>query len=237
MLRTILWVIYFLIRLFLTIPPLFKLKYLLKKGKNNEAEILIDKVAKTWSTKLIKASGSTVVVKGEENVPENKAVVFVSNHLSNFDIIVLMGYIKKPKAFIAKKELSKFPVFSTWMRYLNCVFIERGNPRKALLSIIEGAHKLKQGHSMVIFPEGTRSMDARLKAFKPGSLKLAIKAGVPIVPVTLKGTNDIMPRDKFRIRPAEVEIIISPPVIVEENSDSNDLTEAVRNAIAKNLEQ
>jgi 1-acyl-sn-glycerol-3-phosphate acyltransferase len=106
-----------------------------------------------------------------------------------------------------------------------------------LLAINQGAENLKKGISMVIFPEGTRSKDGILGDFKPGSLKLAIKAGAPVIPVTLNGSVNILPKKGFIIRPTEVKIIISPPVVLEKalQKDSNALAEAVRNIIQENL--
>ncbi|SKC85446.1 lysophospholipid acyltransferase family protein [Maledivibacter halophilus] len=237
MVRTIIWVIYFIIKLLLITPKLIKLKSLGRQDKIEERDKLAYKVARSWGRDLIEKSGSKVKVIGEENVPKDRPVLFVSNHQSYLDIPILLGYIDKPKAFIAKKELSNIPLFSTWMKSLQCVFIDRSDIRQSLRAIKKGIELLKKGYSFVIFPEGTRSKDGNLMEFKPGSLKMAIKAKVPIVPVTIKGANKIMPRGKIVIIPTDVEIIISKPIFIDDGiaKDSKGLTEQVWNTINDNL--
>lgn len=237
MFRTVIWIIYFIFRILIITPKLLKVKSLDRQNRIKERDELVYKVALSWGKGLMELSGSKITVIGEENIPKDKAVLFVSNHQSNLDIPILLGFINRPKAFIAKVELGKFPVFSTWMEYMNCVFIDRNNVRQSLRAIKDGIKLLKEGYSFVIFPEGTRSKDGTLGEFKPGSLKLATKSGAPIVPVTIKGANKIMPSGKLVIRPADVEVIISEPIFMDEDiaKDSNALTQKVWNTIDENL--
>jgi 1-acyl-sn-glycerol-3-phosphate acyltransferase len=176
-------------------------------------------------------------VTGEENLHKEGPVLFVSNHQGNFDIPILLGFIDKPKAFIAKKELTKIPILRTWMEYMQCVFIDRSDARQSLKAINRGAELLQEGYSQVIFPEGTRSEDGTLREFKPGSLKLALKANVPIIPITIKGSYNMMPKGDWKIKAAKVEVIISPPVSTENVSvkESNELTEKVKTIIESHL--
>lgn len=237
MFRTIIWIIYFIFRILVITPYLITFKSLDKQNRIEERDKLAYKVGRNWGRDLIKASGSKIKVIGEENIPEDGSVLFVSNHQSYLDIPILLGFIDKPKAFIAKAELSKYPIFSTWMKALKCIFIDRSDVRQSLRAIKEGIKLLKEGYSLVIFPEGTRSKDGTLMEFKQGSLKLATKSGVPIVPVTIKGAKDIMPRGKLVIRPTNVEIIISKPIFMDDDiaKDSKALNEKVRNIISENL--
>ncbi|WP_432405337.1 lysophospholipid acyltransferase family protein [Wukongibacter sp. M2B1] len=237
MFRTVIWIIYFIFRILFLTPRLIKVKSLHSQNRIEEKDKLVYSTARSWGRDLVKQSGSKVKVVGEENIPKDKSVLFVSNHQSNLDIPILLGFIDRPKAFVAKAELSKFPLLSTWMEFLNCIFIDRGNARESLRAIKAGIKLLKEGYSLVIFPEGTRSKDGKLMEFKPGSLKLATKSGAPIVPVTIKGANEIMPSGKLAIRPANVELIISKPIYMDEDiaKDSNALTETVRNVINENL--
>lgn len=237
MFRTIIWVIYFIGKLILSIPDIQRAKSLEKQGKRKERVEFSNSILRSMCKKFITLSGSKVKVSGKENIPKNEAVVFVSNHQSYFDIILLVACVPKSKGFIAKDELKKFPILRSWMENINCVLIERGNPRKGLLAIKEGINLLKNGYSMVLFPEGTRSSDGELNKFKPGSLKLATKSGVPVVPVTINGAYRIMPRGKLLIRPADIEIVISPPIYTEKEVDSNELAETVRDIIAKELQK
>lgn len=237
MFRTIIWIIYFIFRILFLTPALLKVKSLDKQNRIKEKDELTHRVAKKWGKELIDLSGSKVKVIGEENVPKDGSILFVSNHQSNLDIPILLGFIDKPKGFIAKEELEKFPLLSPWMKHLNCVFIRRGNPREALKAIKEGIKLLKEGYSFVIFPEGTRSKDGTLGEFKPGSLKLATKSGAPIVPVTIKGAINMMQKDSLVIKPADVELIISKPIFMDDDiaKDSNALAEEVKSIINKNL--
>ncbi|GGB39856.1 lysophospholipid acyltransferase family protein [Fictibacillus barbaricus] len=210
--RTIIWFIYFWGVLLKLIPALNRVKHLQKTGNIQERDTLVDKKVKEWSTSLVKLSGSKITVSGEENIPADTAVLFVSNHQGNFDIPILLGYIKKPKAFISKIEVKKMPFIGTWMEQLNCLFMDRKNVRQSVQAINEGAKLLKNGTSLVIFPEGTRSKGDEMSAFKPGSFKLAIKSGVPIIPVTIDGSYKIMEKQGFWIKPAEVYITVHPPI-------------------------
>lgn len=214
--RTIIWFIYFWAVLLKLIPSLNRVKKLHKAGNIQERDQLVDKKVKEWSTSLVKLSGSKITVSGEENIPKDTAVLFVSNHQGNFDIPILLGYIQKPKAFISKVEVKKMPFIGTWMEHLNCLFMDRKNVRQSVKAINEGAKLLKNGTSLVIFPEGTRSKGDDMSEFKAGSFKLATKSGVPIIPVAINGSYKIMEQQGSWIKPAEVHITVYPPVYPEQ---------------------
>ncbi|WP_407311223.1 lysophospholipid acyltransferase family protein [Desulfosporosinus sp. SB140] len=211
MIRTILWFIYFWLYLLAIEPTLLRINRLSKIGQISERDRLTARIAMNWARSLIKFAGVKVTITGEEKIPSG-TVLFVSNHQGNFDIPLLLGYINKPKAFIAKVELLKIPLIRTWMTHMQCVFMDRSDIRQSLKVINQAANHLKDGYSMVIFPEGTRSKGETLGEFKPGSLKLGLKAGVPIVPITIRGSYKIMEQNGFIIKPAHVEIIISDPI-------------------------
>lgn len=235
--RTFLWFIYFWIYLIAIEPTLIKVNRLAKMGKTTELDQLTAHTAKQWARSLIKFAGVKVVTTGEEKIPSEKSVLFVSNHQGNFDIPLLLGYIDKPKAFIAKIELLKLPLIRTWMTHMKCVFMDRSDIRQSLQVINQAADHLKAGYSMVIFPEGTRSKGKTLGEFKPGSLKLALKAGVPIVPITIRGSYKIMEENGFIIKPAQVEIVISDPIPTAglTKEQATELPEKVRNIIQEGL--
>lgn len=237
MLRTIRWFIYFWYSLIALIPDMKKAKRLDEQGDIAKKDELVYENASNWAKTLVELTDTKVTVIGEDNIPKDEAVLFVSNHQGNFDIPILLGFINKPKAFVAKEELRKMPLLRTWMEYMNCIFLNRANNRESVKAIKEGINHLKQGYSMVIFPEGTRSTDGKLGEFKPGALKLATKSKVSIVPVTINGSKDIMKKGSFIIRPADVEIIISKPVEIAEgmDKDTKSLTENIKNIIKQNL--
>lgn len=234
MIRTIIWFIYFWLYLIVSIP-----KYFIMKSRETSSypvhkfDADMNKIVKHWSRSLVKLAGGKVDVYGEEKIPTDEAVVFVSNHQGNFDIPVILGFIEKPKGFIAKIEIKKMPLLGDWMRFLKCIFMDRSNPRAALKGINEGAEFVKNGYSLVIFPEGTRSPDGHVKEFKQGSLKLALKAKATVIPVAISGTYDMMKKGQKRIKPAHVTVRIGEPIDTAELSghESKMLTDNVKTQI------
>lgn len=212
MFRTIIWFGHFALSLVTKVFPTIKVNSLEKQGKIEEKDAYIHRVTTKWANSQLKYSGATVKVYGEENVPKDVPVVFIANHQGNFDIPLLMSYIDKPKGFIAKIETLKIPIVRTWMKNLHCVFMDRSNLRKSAAAIIEGVKIIKEGHSLVIFPEGTRSKGGPLGEFKSGSFKLATKSKAPIVPITINGTYKLMEANGNKIKPAEVELYIHPAI-------------------------
>lgn len=238
MFRTVIWFIYFWLHLILILPSLWKVKRLAREGKTAEHDALVFQIVQKWAKSLLRLAGASIRVVGEENIPPNEAVVFISNHQGNFDIPILLGFLDKPKAFIAKVEILKMPLIRTWMKHMKCVFMDRSDIRQSLKTISEAAKYLEDGYSMVIFPEGTRSKGEKMGEFKPGSFKLALKAGSPIVPVTIRGSYKLMERQGFIIKPAQVEVIISQPIPTSGLSKDQGslLPEQVREIIQRNLQ-
>ena len=189
-----------------------KINRLTKKGDTEGRAKYIHKVTTTWAKSVMNLAGAKITVVGEENIPKDKTALFVANHQSNFDIPLIMSSIDVPKGFIAKKELEKWPMISTWMKYINCIFMDRSNLRKSAEAIVMGTKLLKNGYSMVIFPEGTRSKGGPIKDFKAGSFKLATKSGSLIVPVTINGTYKLLEANNNRIKGADIELVIHPAI-------------------------
>ncbi|MHB1393346.1 MAG: lysophospholipid acyltransferase family protein [Clostridia bacterium] len=237
MIRTIAWFAYFWLYLIKIMPGYYKANRFLKEGKIKERDMLVDSVASKWAKDLLKLAGARVKVIGAENIPIDRAVLFVSNHQGNFDIPILLGCIDKPKAFIAKVEMLKMPIIRTWMKQMNCVFLDRQDLRQSLRIMNEATEYLKDGYSMVIFPEGTRSKGETMGEFKAGSLRIAVKANVPIVPVTIKGSYKLMEQNGVIIKPAEVEVVVSEPIetLGLTKEQINGLHEKVCSIIADNL--
>jgi len=161
-------------------------------------------IAEKWGKRLFSFFQIDVEIIGLDNIPEQPVVV-ISNHQAGMDIPLLLGFMPNKLSFIAKIELKKMPVVSIWMRYLNCFFIDRSSARKALASFQECSSLIKEGQSVVIFPEGTRSKE--LMPFKKGSFKLPIMAGVPVLPVTIIGTEKAFQKGRKSVR-----LIIDKPV-------------------------
>ncbi|TAA72320.1 lysophospholipid acyltransferase family protein [Planococcus salinarum] len=202
-----------------------------------EYDELIHTEPRKWASGIMKRTKSEVAVEGLHLLPEGP-VLLVSNHEGNFDIPVILSSLPKPFGFISKKEVKKFPVIPTYMEDMNCVFIDRTDRRSALKSIGETAEKLKQGHSILIFPEGTRSKGEALGEFKAGFMRIAVDAQVPIVPIAIKGTANIMEKNNNQIKPADVLLrILSPiPPEVFTGLPSKEGIKLVRNAIEQALD-
>ena len=174
------------------------------------------KYGRTWGNFIIKRTGSSVemIYKNREAIDalKDEPVVVVSNHQSHMDIPMLMGNFPKDIGFVAKKEMETWPVINIWMKRIQCVFLDRNNPREGIKSMKEAVEKIKNGYSVVIFPEGTRSKTGEIGEFKKGSFKLASDAKVKIIPVTIKGTIDVLGKDKAKISKGNIKVYIDEPV-------------------------
>lgn len=233
--RTIFWFASFWLYTIFSLIYIPKVKGLMKKDLITEKRQFAHKVAGKWAKTMVSLAGGTVEVIGIENIPQDKPVLFASNHQGNFDIPLLLSNIPKPIGFVAKVELEKLPIINTWMKLIECVFIDRKDMRQSLRTISTATEILKSGQSMVIFPEGTRSKGGEMQPFKPGSLRLAQKAGTPIVPVSISGSYKLMEGNNNRIKPAHVKIIFAPPVDPETIDKTSDLTVTVFDTIKSNL--
>lgn len=234
--RSIWFYFYLVFYMIGSIPLYFKAKKLNDNGDIKGKDLIVAETAKQWGQKMFNMSGSTVEVIGAEKVPTDQSLVFVANHQGNFDIPLISGFVPTAKGFVSKEEIGNIFIFGKWMKLMNCVCIKRGNPREALKSINEAAKQIKAGYSQVIFPEGTRSRDGQIKDFKSGALKIAIKSKAPIVPITIIGTKDIMKKKSPIIRPASVKLIISDPIIVEDES-TNELADKLQAIIQGNMDK
>lgn len=214
MLRSIVWYIVFFSTLILRIPAMIRTKTLTKKGLEEERDKLVYKNTTSWARILLKIAGVKVTVHGLENIPKDTNVLYIGNHQGNFDIPIYMSEIPGLKGFVSKIEVKKIPWVRTWMEYMHCVFMDRSSLRKSGEAIIEGVKILKKGHSLVIFPEGTRSKGDKMGDFKAGSFKLATKSKVPIVPVTMNGSYKIMETNKktWMVKPTHVDLYIHPAI-------------------------
>ncbi|MGH4052418.1 MAG: lysophospholipid acyltransferase family protein [Clostridium sp.] len=216
----------------------FKFSKIKRDKSREEADTQLGVIATNWSKFIIKIAGLNLTVVGKENIP-NEACLFVGNHQSNFDIPVILSNMNRITGAVAKKEMEKIPILSYWMREIHCVFMDRGNPREALKSISEGVENLKNGYSMLIFPEGTRSKSNNMGEFKKGSMRLAIKAGVPIVPVTIYDTYKAMEGNNGKIKKANAKLIIDKPIYLAEMSkqEKANISDVVQSIIQRNLDK
>jgi 1-acyl-sn-glycerol-3-phosphate acyltransferase len=181
--------------------------------------------------------GVRVTLEGQEKIVPEKTYVFLSNHQGNFDGPVLFHAIPRDWKALIKKEMMRLPILSLLLKLAQFVPIERLNPMKARVAIDLGARLLIEGKSFVAFPEGTRSRDGRLGEFKKGVFIMAIKAQVPVVPVTILNSARIQPPGKYSIRPGCIRVVFHDPIATQgmKMEDRNRLVQLTRNAICSAL--
>jgi 1-acyl-sn-glycerol-3-phosphate acyltransferase len=169
-------------------------------------------LARWWSRGVLGSAGVRVRVRSNMTFDPKRSYVVMPNHLSTVDIWAIFVAVPVPLRFIAKKQLGQIPLFGWAMRAGRFIFIDRQNATSARRTIDQAADRIRQGCSVVIFPEGTRSRDGHLGPFKKGGFHLAINSGADVVPVAIRGTREVMPRGAFLIRPGTVEIEIGAPI-------------------------
>jgi 1-acyl-sn-glycerol-3-phosphate acyltransferase len=210
---------WFALSLLLKIPAMLRINFWKKRHPgqppNGKITAFIYREVKNWANSLVWVTGARLRIRGEENIPKDKTVLFVSNHQSDFDIVVFLAAVPLPIGFVAKIELLRVPLLRTWMKHIRCVFIDRKDMKQTAKTILEGIEILKTGYSLVVFPEGTRTRTGAPLPFKPGSLKLATKSGACIVPVTLDGSINVMEGNNYRIKAADIDVTFHPPVFTE----------------------
>ena len=206
---------------------------LISPGENK-----VHKIANLWARMLLWLTSTRVDVIGKENVHMEKPQIFMANHQSDFDILIVLAHIPGQFRWIAKKELFKIPIFGKAMRNAGYIEIDRQNHEKALKSLDEAAKKIREGKSVVTFPEGTRSRDGKIRPFKQGMFHLAIQAGVPIVPISIIGAHEIMPKRTLKVKPGRITMVIDRPVEVSGYTleTRGELIEKIRHIIVRNLE-
>ena len=155
------------------------------------------KAAIWWAKSILFVSDVKVRIQGTSNIDPNRSYIFMANHQSNFDILALFAGLPIQFRWLAKAELFKIPIFAHGMRGCGYISIDRSNRESAFKSIREAADKIKNGASVMIFPEGTRSLDGKLLPFKKGGFVLALDSGVPIVPMVITGSFAIMPKKQW----------------------------------------
>lgn len=166
-----------------------------------------------WANSIMKAFGCNLQVYGKEHIPEKGPVVFIGNHQGNADIISYFAALSPSIAYgyVSKDDLAKIPIYGPWIHRVRSVFITRNDPRASLKAIDEGIQLIEKGFSLMIFPEGTRSKGPEMGEFKRGAFKLAVKPGVPIVPVSVNGSYKMF-EETGVLRGADIGVMIHPPV-------------------------
>lgn len=194
-------------------------------------------VAVSWSRILARMTPARVEIEGMEHVDRNQSYVVVANHQSQFDIPVIYGYCGLDLRWVMKAELNRIPFVAAGCRAIGHIFIDRSDPEQARDAINRALARLQPGTGILFFAEGTRSRSGQLLPFKKGAFRVAIDQQLPILPMTVTGTREVLPAGTLRLRPGTVGLRIHPPVPVAGlgTEDIDALRARVRDQIASAL--
>ncbi|HUI65170.1 MAG TPA: lysophospholipid acyltransferase family protein [Bacteroidota bacterium] len=198
--------------------------------------LVFHSIARFWARTVLKICGVNVRVVGLEKLDLSRNYVYVSNHASMFDIPVIVARVPDQIRIIYKKELEVVPFFGWGLKFGPYIGIDRGRGNKAIRSLDQAIQRIRRGASVLLFAEGTRTRDGRLQPFKRGAFNLAVRAGIPVVPLTINGSFTILPKHSVNVRPGTVELILNSPIPVprtEGKEGEIQLMQDVHEAIAR----
>lgn len=208
-------------------------------GKHNREE-KFHKIARQWGNKIIKTANISLEIINNDFINPNAYYVFTANHTSLFDIPISMVAIENPFRIIYKKELEKIFLFGYIMKKSPYIAIIREDSKNAMAGVQQAIEAVKNGTSVLIYPEGTRSEDGNLGEFKRGGFMLASRSGRPIVPVTIVNSGNILPKGQLDFKGGKVKVIIDKPIEIPENitkKEEVELMAQVREIIDNNLKK
>ena len=194
--------------------------------------------ARLWGKIALLANQVRVKVEGLEKIKGEGPFIFMSNHQGSYDIFALLGYLPFHFKWLAKKELFAIPFFGWTMSAAGYIRLDRQGTRETVEAMNQAAQRIREGMSVVIFPEGSRSPNGSIQPFKKGGFTLALKSKVPIIPISIAGSREIMPKDRLTASPGEIRIRIGDPIETQPYStkDRTHLMERVHQAISTNFE-
>ncbi|HSF18627.1 MAG TPA: lysophospholipid acyltransferase family protein [Vicinamibacteria bacterium] len=196
------------------------------------------RVASIWARLILETCGVRVEVKGLENLRPGTTYLFASNHQSLFDTPIVFAHLPISFRILYKKSLNRMP-FLGWHLFISGhIGVERENAKKARASLEHAARRIRGGTSVVVFPEGTRSFDGVLRPFKKGSFRLALRAGIPVVPITIADSYLVMKRSEVTVHPRRIGLTIDRPIPLDnlDEGQADVLAERVRAVVSRNLE-
>ena len=212
MIRTILIALTLFLYLVLLLPVL-GIEWIYHKINPEKADYQQLRMVQAAFRLMLKMTGARIQVIGEENVPKDRAVLYVGNHKSYFDILLTYSRVPRLTGYVAKKEMESFPILSIWMKRLHCLFLDRKDIKQGLKTILTGIDLIKNGISVCLLPEGTRNKsNDRLLPFKEGSLKMAEKTGCPIIPFAITNSSKLFEDHMPFVRPCDIIIEYGKPI-------------------------
>lgn len=189
----------------------------------------------TITRAVVRITGTRFQVRGLEHIDPSGTYVFMSNHVSNLDPVILMPLIPRRTSVLVKKEVWRIPILGYAFDLASLVPVDRSQRTAAIQSIRRAGEVMRQGINMMVYPEGTRSTDGRLLPFKKGSFHLVAETGFPIAPVTMVGTSEMMPKGKLTSKGGTATVVFHPPIDPKNFSSLDELTAATADAIRSAL--
>ena len=202
--------------------------------KSRRLECVCEQAARGWAGVLLRVAGVKVELENADRIRRDVPQVLVANHVSWFDVLALAAYLPGTFRFVAKKEIEKAPIFGRAIAACGHIFIDRRDSAQAIDSLAAARERLaREGPTIIMFPEGTRSPTGELQRFKKGAFVLAIQTGADVVPAVISGSRDIMPKGAWRIRPGTVRVRFGEPIPVGSYTleQRNDLLRDAREAL------
>ena len=238
MIRFIIIVLIVLLYLILGIPVLL-IEWVIGKINRRARDYSSLRLVQAAFKLIMFATGVKLTVIGEENVPKDRAVLYVGNHRSYFDVVMTYARCPRLTGYIAKIEMLRYPLLRDWMKALYCLFLDRDDIRAGLKTILQGIEYIKNGISICIFPEGTRykGEEGGAGEFKAGAFRIAVKTGAPVVPVAITGARALFENNGNLCHPGSVHIKVLPPIRTAgmSKAEQKQLPDAVRQAILAQL--
>ena len=237
-LRTIALFVYLFGYMIVHYATLRRAERALAAGDLDTVEQIVKANIPRWSRGILHVTGARMAVEGQENIPAGPCV-FVGNHRSYSDIPILLTALDAPHGILAKEELEKIPLLNRWMKLLGCVFVKRDDIRASVKALNDATAIVESGRSFVIFPEGTRykGEEGGAGEFKAGAFRIAIKTGVPVVPVAISGARGLFEGHGLRATPGDIRVRILPAIQTAgmSKAEQKQLPDAVRQTILAQL--
>ena len=234
-LRTIALFVYLFGYMIVHYATLRRAERALAAGDLDTVEQIVEANIPRWSRGILRVTGARMTVEGQKNIPAGPCV-FVGNHRSYYDIPILLD---APHGILAKEELEKIPLLNRWMKLLGCVFVKRDDIRASVKALNDATAIVESGRSFVIFPEGTRykGEEGGAGEFKAGAFRIAIKTGVPVVPVAISGARGLFEGHGLRATPGDIRVRILPAIQTAgmSKAEQKQLPDAVRQTILAQL--